>query len=111
MVIGMPVPYKIQKERKQHMNSTRMSPSEYCQIWIPIIYGLHPDERGYRAKCIIELSSVTELATSTIEGWGSNLDMVAERTRPIVERTLAMQDALNKTNHLLQPFIQRMHQR
>lgn len=93
------------------MNSTRMSPSEYCEKWIPIIYGIEPDERGYRAKCIIELSSVTEFATSTIEGWGSDLDAVAERTRPIVERTLAMQDALNKTSHFLQPFMQRPHQR
>jgi len=33
---------------------------EFCQNWIPKLYGLQPDEYGYRKACITELTRLME---------------------------------------------------
>ena len=46
-----------------------MRPSEYLQKWMPIKYGISPNDRGYRAKAIIELEEVTGLSNTSIKKW------------------------------------------
>jgi hypothetical protein len=35
---------------------------EFCSIWIPKLYGIHPGEYGYKKACILELVKLTENA-------------------------------------------------
>ena len=46
-----------------------MRPSEYLQKWMPIKYGISPNDRGYKAKAIIELEEVTGLSNTSIKKW------------------------------------------
>lgn len=46
-----------------------MRPSEYLQKWMPIKHGISPNDRGYRAKAIIELEEVTGLSNTSIKKW------------------------------------------
>lgn len=58
------------KWQKLRLNRT-MTTVEYLLKWIPLIYGVQPDERGFRAKCIEELSQVTEIPARSIDtNWG-----------------------------------------
>ncbi|NEN88483.1 MAG: hypothetical protein F6K24_01645 [Okeania sp. SIO2D1] len=46
-----------------------MRPSEYLQKWMPIKYGIHPNQRGYKTKAILELEEVTGLSGTSIKKW------------------------------------------
>ena len=46
-----------------------MRPSECLQKWMPIKYGISPNDRGYKAKAIIELEEVTGLSNTSIKKW------------------------------------------
>lgn len=46
-----------------------MRPSEYLQKWMPIKYGISPEQRGYKAKAILELEEVTGLSSTSIKKW------------------------------------------
>lgn len=50
-----------------------MSPSEFCEKWIPVLYNLSPSDRGYKAACIRELMQITGLAEVTIKMWGADM--------------------------------------
>ncbi len=60
--------------RGQHINTSIMKASQFCEKWIPILYGLYPTDRGYKAACIRELAQLTKLTERTIKSWGDNLD-------------------------------------
>ena len=93
------------------MAKLKLTPGEYCARWVPIIYGIEPDERGYRSKCVVELNHATGFALTTIEGWGSDLNNVSSRSREQVEMMLAMRDAMNKSDLAIHPFMKRLHNR
>lgn len=50
-----------------------MSPSQFCEKWIPILYNISPDQRGYKAACIRELQAVTGLTERTVKSWGADM--------------------------------------
>lgn len=107
----MPVPANLLKERRLVMTNTRMAPSDYCKKWIPSLYGYEPGEYGYRKACIIELAHVTCFELSTIQNWGKDLNTLAKRSRPSIERLLAQQDLLNEADQRIRPFVSRPHLR
>ena len=75
-----------------------MSPSDFCQKWIPILYKIMPDERGYKAACIKELVSVTGLTESTIKNsWGADMANYPKS----VENTLYWANISYTVNHAL----------
>ena len=105
----MVVPAPLLKERRSGMKETRMTPPEYCEKWIPVLYGFEPGEYGYRKACIQELMYVTSFEPGTIKNWGADLNTLSKRSRPMVERLLALQDLANETDRLIRPFVFRPH--
>ena len=110
-VKAMPLPIDLQKERKASMRETRMTPSEYCKKWIPILYGCEPGEYGYRKACVMELVYITDFEPRSIQNWGQDLNDLSKRSRSLVERVLAQQDLLNEADMRIRPFVTRPHLR
>ncbi|BAZ39440.1 hypothetical protein NIES4101_53930 [Calothrix sp. NIES-4101] len=48
-------PEKFLKIKRQE---TTVNVSEFCEKWIPKIYGVQPGERGYRTACVSELAQI-----------------------------------------------------
>ena len=51
-----------------------MLPKDYCEKWIPLLYGVNPREYGYRKACVHELSNRTGFAIKTVQNWGSEFE-------------------------------------
>lgn len=84
--------------RDKSFSLNSMSPSDFCAKWIPILYGIMPDERGYKAACIKELTAVTGLTESTIKNsWGANMANYPKS----VENTLYWANIGYTVNHAL----------
>jgi hypothetical protein len=81
-------------EREKMIQSRRMTPSAYCEKWVPVVYGVYPGETGYRNQCILELCKALDLNYLTMNKWGAELDRYPKKEK--VERTLAKQDCLNE---------------
>ncbi|MEH2393853.1 MAG: hypothetical protein V7K21_20040 [Nostoc sp.] len=65
--------------RKIQQREGRLEPQEFCEKWIPKLYGVYPGEYLYRKACILEflrlLPQVVEF--QTIEKnwkWGTSRD-------------------------------------
>jgi hypothetical protein len=43
---------------------TKVNIEEFCAIWIPKLYGIQPNEYGYRKACMNELVRLTEGSAS-----------------------------------------------
>ena len=68
--------------------------SEYLEKWIPVLYAVEPGQRGFRSRCIEELSTITGTPGPTIDrNWGSAPDF--ERAPSYLELFLTLQDAVN----------------
>jgi len=50
-----------------------MSPSAYCEKWIPRFYGLMPTDSGYKKACILELQRTLGYSEAAIYKWGVDL--------------------------------------
>lgn len=51
-----------------------MHPQDYCIKWVPRLYGIHPEDRGFKARSITELARVTGLKEGSIKGWGADYE-------------------------------------
>ncbi|NES64198.1 MAG: hypothetical protein F6K24_02480 [Okeania sp. SIO2D1] len=51
-----------------------MKVSAYLNKWMLTLYGLKPEDWGYRQKAIAEISRVTGLSPNSIKGWGKDLE-------------------------------------
>lgn len=54
-----------------------LEPTEYLSEWVPLIWGISPEERGYRKACINEIHRITGVSVNTINTWsptGSDFD-------------------------------------
>jgi hypothetical protein len=75
-----------------------LEPKEYCQKWVPTLYGKHPGERGYKAACIRELSRVSGVSEESIEGnWGIDFS----KAPSYLPRMLRMADIINQAVRVL----------
>ena len=74
-----------------------MSPSDYCKKWIPLFYGVMPDESGYKKACITELTRVLGYTESSLFKWGIDLS----NHPPQVSYTLKWVDLVNNFYWLL----------
>lgn len=81
-------------ERIETVLDSAVSPLEYCEKWVPIFYGVSPDERGFRTNAVQELCKVTGLKQGTVNNWGSGFEKAPE----LVSRLLAMADILNQAS-------------
>jgi len=75
----------------------RLDIETFCELWIPKLYGLQPDERGYKKACISELAKIVgDISPSNIQKnwkWGKG-----EKEYPKwVDRMLELTDARYKT--------------
>jgi hypothetical protein len=71
-----------------------VTPKEYCEKWLPILYGIDLSERGSKKVAIAELSRVLKIPESTIRNWGSDF----ERAPVTVHTTLSYADLLQSTS-------------
>lgn len=83
--------------RNKYFETQAMTPSEYCEKWIPLIAGLYPDERGYKTACIKELQRVTGLSEDAIKKWGADMSRHPEN----VKHVLNMANTLNTIKQAL----------
>jgi len=82
-----------------------ITPTEYCSKWMPVIRpDIRPEHHGYREACIWLLTRVTKLQYGTIKNWGKDFERVPPRSRPAIEITLGMSDALNEIKCKADPF-------
>ena len=68
-----------------------MDPWEYACKWVPLIYGINPDERGFKDAAAREISRITGRHTGSIRNWGSQFENAPQDVRLI----LKMADLLN----------------
>ncbi|NES01718.1 MAG: hypothetical protein F6K22_02100 [Okeania sp. SIO2F4] len=68
------------------------------------LYGLKPEDWGYRQKAIAEISRATGLSPNSIKGWGKNFDTDSTYVLKLLDYAdMANELALfvNKYNNLL----------
>lgn len=58
-----------------------MNPDKYLSRWVPVFYGINPEERGYRKVCIHEIHRLTGISKNTINTWGSMFENCPEHVR------------------------------
>jgi len=58
-----------------------LSPEDYLNHWVPKIYGIQPDERGYRKICIYEINRVTGISKNTVNTWGAKFENCPDHVR------------------------------
>ena len=74
-----------------------MTIEEYLLKWIPQIYGIQPSERGFRARCLDELSKITGVSRDSIHAnWGSGITF--QDAPSYVERIINLQDVVNQAH-------------
>ena len=87
------------QQQYQWMEAIRklpLKPQEYCEKWVPILYGRQPGERGYKAACIRELARVSGVEADTIErNWGLT-NMAFDAAPAYLPRMLRMADIINQ---------------
>ncbi|MBF2027662.1 MAG: hypothetical protein IGS48_12985 [Oscillatoriales cyanobacterium C42_A2020_001] len=74
-----------------------MKPEDYLNSWVPKLYGIQPDARGYRKACIDEIHRVTGISKNTINTWGALFENCPEH----VHYTLKWVDSLNRIRELV----------
>jgi len=74
-----------------------MTPSAYCEKWIPRFYNLMPTDTGYKKACIQELQRVLGYTESAIYRWGADFS----QHPPQVSYTLKWVDLANNFYWLL----------
>lgn len=72
-----------------------LTPEEYCKKWVPVFYGVQPDERGFRKHAVEELSKITGFQPTSINNWGKGF----ANAPSWVHRMLKMADILNQSSH------------
>ena len=78
-----------------------LEPQEYCEKWIPTLYGKQPGERGYKAACIRELARVSGVSPENIErNWGLT-DLAFDSAPSYLPRMLRMADIINQAVKVL----------
>lgn len=89
---------KPQYQRIERAKSKALEPLDFCNIWIPKIYGIQPNERGFKAACIRELTKITGTQYTTIErNWGADFS-----DRPDwVPRVLRREHMLNRIREIV----------
>lgn len=71
-----------------------MRTAEYLKKWIPTLYNLKPEQRGFRSRCVQELSAITGISIATIDrNWGASPDF--EGSPLYLESLLDAQDVVN----------------
>ena len=70
MIYKLPSQRKKQYERVESVVAIALEPTEYCEKWIPKLYQIQPDERGYHTACVRELSKVLYLNEGSVRNWG-----------------------------------------
>ncbi|MDX2231888.1 MAG: hypothetical protein NW220_19800 [Leptolyngbyaceae cyanobacterium bins.349] len=74
-----------------------MKPEDYLNKWVPKLYGVKPEERGYRKTCIDEMHRVTGISKNTINTWGA----LFENSPDHVHHTLRWVDTLNQIREMV----------
>ncbi len=81
-----------------------MKVTAYLNKWMLTLYGLKPEDWGYRQKAIAEISRATGLSPNSIKGWGKNFDTDSTYVLKLLDYAdMANELALfvNKYNNLL----------
>ena len=68
-----------------------MTPSAYCEKWIPKFYALMPTDSGYKKACITELQRTLGYSEPAIYKWGADFS----QHPPQVSYTLKWVDLVN----------------
>jgi hypothetical protein len=89
---------KPQYQRIERAKRKALEPRDFCNIWIEKLYGIKPDERGFKAACIKELAKITGTRYATIErNWGADFS-----DRPSwVPRLLRREHMLNRIREVV----------
>lgn len=87
----------IRHDIKSSFQLSILKPEEYLNHWVPKLYGVKPDERGYRKTCIDEMHRVTGISKNTINTWGPMFEHCPDH----VHRTLEWVDLLHKIRELI----------
>lgn len=90
-------PHELFKQRKLRYQRIEaalcdtLEPQDYAEKWIPKLFGLEAEERGFRDKAVTEIARITGLSAGSVNNWGSKF----ERSPDYVKRMLKMADILN----------------
>lgn len=77
-----------------------MKPIDYLTTWLPILYGIHPNDWGARTKCREELERITGISQNTIKSWGADFELA-----PIyVQKICDYMDFINSVNQDAKKF-------
>lgn len=64
---------RLQRRRFNKAKDRPLEPLDFCREWIPKLYGIQPDERGFKAESIRELSRITDIGEASISAnWGAD---------------------------------------
>jgi hypothetical protein len=81
---------KPQYQRIERAKRKALEPLDFCNIWIPKLYGIQPNERGFKAACIKELAKITGTGYATIErNWAADFSDRPEWVPRLLRRTHA----------------------
>lgn len=79
--------HRQQYYRFERLKRKPLEPLDFCNRWIPKLYNVQPDERGYKAACIRELEKITGTQYTTIErNWGADFSNRPEWVPRILKR-------------------------
>ncbi|MEO0376213.1 MAG: hypothetical protein AAF329_16640 [Cyanobacteria bacterium P01_A01_bin.17] len=85
---------KIRHSNVEAFMDKAMTPKGYCAEWVPKLYGVSSEERGYRLLCAKELARITGYKVGSIQNWGADFAKAPKAAR----RICAMASVLNQTS-------------
>jgi hypothetical protein len=88
---------RLSKQINADITSRKMTPKEYCQKWLPHLYGIEYSDSGARKSCVFALMSALSLQYPTVNAWGSDFERYSNREK--TELDLAKQDFINDVYH------------
>lgn len=86
---------KLTLQVRQALQTRAMTPKQYCEKWLPIIYRVDYGERGNRQLCINLLCDALQLKYPTVNAWGADFENYTKKD--VIELNLAKQDFINET--------------
>ena len=88
---------KLTKVIRQEIQARRMTPVEYCEKWLPILYNVEYGDSGSRQYCVMALMDALTLKYPTVNAWGAKFERYSNKEK--TEMDLARQSLINSFYH------------